>query len=41
MVRPIMKDILFLGQKFEEATEKDRQVIADLREKKIYSISFG
>lgn len=32
MVRPIMKDILFLGQKSEEATEKDRQVIADLRD---------
>lgn len=32
MVRPIMKDLLFLGQKSEEATEQDRQVIADLRD---------
>lgn len=31
MVRPIMRDILFLGQRSEEATEKGRQVIADLR----------
>lgn len=32
MVQPIMKDILFLGKKSEEATEKDRQVIIDLRD---------
>lgn len=30
MVRPIMKDIFFLGQKSEPATEADRQVITDL-----------
>lgn len=30
MVRPIMKDIFFLGQKSEPATEADRQVVQDL-----------
>lgn len=30
MVRPIMKDIFFLGQKSEPATEADKQVITDL-----------
>ena len=32
MVQPIMKDILFLGQKSEEATEQDKQIITDLRD---------
>ncbi|MBR5228966.1 MAG: peptide deformylase [Firmicutes bacterium] len=30
MVRPIMRDIFFLSQKSEPATEADRQVITDL-----------
>lgn len=30
MVRPIMRDQLFLAQKSEEATEADRQVVTDL-----------
>lgn len=29
MVKPIMKDILFPGQKSEDATEQERQIIAD------------
>ena len=32
MIQPIMKDVLFLGQKSEEATERDRQVCVDLRD---------
>ena len=32
MVQPIMKDILFLGQKSEEATDKDEQIIQDLKD---------
>lgn len=32
MVRPIMRDILFLGQKSEDAAEQDRQIIADLHD---------
>ena len=32
MVRPIMRDVLFLGQKSEEATENDKQVIDDLKD---------
>ena len=32
MVRPIMKDVLFLGQKSEEAEEQDKQIITDLRD---------
>ena len=32
MVKPIMRDILFLGQKSEEATEEDKQVITDLHD---------
>ena len=32
MVQPIMHDVLFLGQKSEEATERDRQVMTDLRD---------
>ena len=32
MVKPIMRDVLFLGQKSEEATEKDKQVITDLKD---------
>ena len=30
MVKQIVRDILFLGQKSEEATEEDKQVITDL-----------
>lgn len=30
MVKPIMRDILFLGQKAEKATEADKQVVQDL-----------
>lgn len=30
MVRPIMKDIIFLNQKSEPATKADQQVVADL-----------
>ena len=30
MVRPIMRDVLFLNQKSEEATEADKQVVQDL-----------
>jgi len=30
MVRPIMRDVLFLNQKCEQATEEDKQVIEDL-----------
>lgn len=30
MVRPIMRDVLFLGQKSEKATKEDTQVIKDL-----------
>lgn len=30
MVKPIMKDILFLGQKSEPATEADMQMAIDL-----------
>ena len=32
MVRPIMKDVLFLGQKTEKATEEDKQIITDLHD---------
>lgn len=32
MIRPIMKDVLFLGQKSETATEQDRDIITDLRD---------
>ena len=32
MVKPIVRDVLFLGQKSEEATEKDIQVITDLKD---------
>ena len=32
MIQPIMKDVLFLGQRSEEATELDRQVITDLHD---------
>ena len=32
MVKPIVRDVLFLGQKSEEATEKDTQVITDLKD---------
>lgn len=30
MIRPVVKDILFLGQKAEPATAKDKQVVVDL-----------
>lgn len=30
MIKPIVKDILFLGQKSEDATKKDMQVVDDL-----------
>lgn len=32
MVKPIMRDILFLGKKSVEATEEDKQVITDLHD---------
>ncbi len=32
MVKEIARDILFLGQKSDEATEEDTQVITDLRD---------
>lgn len=32
MVKPIIKDIMFLGQKSEPATADDRQVITDLQD---------
>ena len=32
MVKPIVRDVLFLGQKSEGATEKDMQVITDLKD---------
>ena len=32
MVKPIMKDVFFLGQKSEEATEQDKQIIRDLHD---------
>ena len=32
MVQPIMKDVLFLGQKSEEATDKDKQIVQDLKD---------
>ena len=32
MVKPIVKDMLFLGQKSEKATKADMQVVADLED---------
>ena len=32
MVKPIMRDVLFLGQKSEEATEEDKHIITDLKD---------
>ena len=32
MIREIMKDILFLGQKSDEADESDMQIIEDLKD---------
>ena len=32
MVKPIMKDVFFLGQKSEDATEEDKQIIEDLKD---------
>ena len=36
MIRPVVKDIVFLGQKSEPATKDDVVVIDDLRRKIIY-----
>ena len=30
MIRPVMKDVVFLNQKSEQATEADKQVVQDL-----------
>ena len=32
MVKPVMRDVFFLGQKSEEATEQDKQIIRDLHD---------
>lgn len=32
MIKPIMKDVLFLGQKSEPATKNDTMVIKDLQD---------
>ena len=32
MVKPIVKDVMFLGQKSDSATEADRQIIIDLQD---------
>ena len=32
MIKQIVKDVLFLGQKSEEATENDKQIISDLKD---------
>ncbi len=32
MIKQIMRDVLFLGQKSEDATEADKQIIADLHD---------
>lgn len=32
MVKPIVKDVLFLGQKSEEATKEDLQIATDLED---------
>ena len=32
MVKPITRDVLFLGKKCEDATEEDRQIITDLHD---------
>lgn len=32
MVKPIVKDVMFLGQKSEPATADDRQIISDLQD---------
>ena len=32
MVKPIIKDVMFLGQKSEPATADDRQIITDLQD---------
>ena len=32
MIKPIMRDVLFLGQKSEEATEDDKPIIEDLKD---------
>ena len=32
MVKPIIRDVMFLGQKSEDATEADKQIITDLHD---------
>ena len=32
MVKPIVRDVFFLGQRSEEATEADKQIMTDLRD---------
>ena len=32
MVKPIVKDVLFLGQKSERSTVNDKQVVTDLQD---------
>lgn len=32
MIKPIVKDVMFLGQKSQRATEADKQIIADLQD---------
>jgi peptide deformylase len=32
MVKPIVRDVFFLGQRSEEATEADKQIMADLKD---------
>ena len=32
MVKPVVRDVFFLGQRSEEATEADRQIMTDLRD---------
>ena len=32
MVKPIVRDVFFLGQRSEEATENDKQIMTDLRD---------
>lgn len=32
MIKPIMKDVLFLSQKSEDATEQDKHIITDLHD---------
>ena len=32
MVKPVVRDVFFLGQRSEEATEEDKQIMTDLRD---------